>query len=497
MRWSSPTQSACAIDLDPALGAKMFSFTGAEGRDENGQTCADLIPHTATTVTLDAWVQAIDVDRYSAKLVLATGNYVGVVPPKAPEVADLLAAQPAPAQAIQGSFSIADSDSDALSRLQVLVSQISPTGPFTCALPLTTTLGSKTFSFNGSGTDLGGGRCADLLPPAGSQTNLWFLVDAVDPSGLSPLSPAVTSATYVAKPAAPLPVSDLTAQALSPTAVRLDWTASAGATEYTVYRNGGILAHIGADTSFQDVSAITGTRSCYQLKALGPGGSSALSNAACLTPPTPPIITDLTASQATQGAPITGQYTVWDADSSAMTNVRLLVGDQGATGPYACAVPGTAALGSQSYSFNGVGEDLNGLNCQALLPTNGANRTLWFKVQATDAEGWSGESVVVSTNYRSVAPPPNPPTNFLATPAGVSGGGMVLQWQRSSYATSYNIYRSNSALWPTATLYAPLGDESYFFDYFVTKGGRYCYWIKAVGDGGISEQVGPSCATAP
>jgi serine protease len=486
------TQSACAIDLDPALGAKSFSFTGAEGRDENGQTCADLIPRSATSVSIDAWVQAIDADRYSGNLVFATGSYVGVPPPKAPEVTGLQATQAAPDQAIQGSFTVTDPDSDGLARLQILVSQSSATGPFTCALPLSNSLGYRSFSFNGTGTDLEGGRCADLLPPSGGQTTLWFFVDAVDPTGLSPLTPSVASASYFARPAAPSPVTDLTAQSQNPTTVQLNWSASPGATGYTVYRNSDILASIGAENMFIDAQALSARGNCYQVRATGPGGTSAPGNTECVTPPAAPAISDLTAYQASMGSNIRGSFRVSDADAAGISSVRILFGDQGPSGPYACSVQGYSQLGLQDYAFNGTGEDLNGLSCQALIPPVGSSRTLWVKVEATDFDGWTAESAVASVVYQANPPAPLPPSNFTVTKASVSGGGLVLQWEKSTYANSYYIYRGSST-----ALYAPLGDEYYFFDWYAAKGAQYCYWIKAIGPGGTSEPNGPVCQVAP
>ena len=91
---------------------------------------------------------------------------------------------------------------------------------------------------------------------------------------------------------APSKPATMTATATSPFAVSLGWTASTdnvGVVGYTVFRDGVVLAKLGAVTSFTDTNVLAGTTHTYAVWATDLAGNvSTLTSASPLTTPVPP-----------------------------------------------------------------------------------------------------------------------------------------------------------------------------------------------------------------
>jgi fibronectin type 3 domain-containing protein len=112
-------------------------------------------------------------------------------------------------------------------------------------------------------------------------TTYYYKVSSVSASGTSeqPLS-AVSITTPMAPPHSPTGIS---ATALSPTSIKIQWTASPGATSYTVYRStsatGPFTTQIGTSTttSYTDTGLVSGMKYYYEIKSINSGGTSALS----------------------------------------------------------------------------------------------------------------------------------------------------------------------------------------------------------------------------
>ena len=120
-------------------------------------------------------------------------------------------------------------------------------------------------------------------------TTYYYVVSAQNTAGESPNS-AQVSATP-AGPAAPPPPTGLTANPGTKKKIVLAWTASAGATSYTVRRatvSGGPYSNVATGvtaTSYTNSGLSSGTTYYYVVAAVGPGGTSGDSNQASAVAP--------------------------------------------------------------------------------------------------------------------------------------------------------------------------------------------------------------------
>jgi hypothetical protein len=131
-------------------------------------------------------------------------------------------------------------------------------------------------------------------------TTYFYLVSARNAAGESPDS-TEASARPTAPPAVPAAPTNLTASAGDAQA-SLSWTASSGASSYTVKRSttaGGPYANVATGlttTSFTDTSVVNGTTYFYVVSASNAAGESANSTEASARPVAPPTATTLTFS---------------------------------------------------------------------------------------------------------------------------------------------------------------------------------------------------------
>ncbi|MEV8639323.1 glycosyl hydrolase family 18 protein [Streptosporangium sp. NPDC051023] len=248
-------------------------------------------------------------------------------------------------------------------------------------------------------------------------------------------------------PAAP---ANLTGTSI-PSSATLNWTASAGATSYNVYRDG---AKVGSTSgiTYTDVGPVAGTH-VYQVTAVNAAGESAKSNSVTLVlgndgPQVPATPTGLTGTGSSNSATLN-----W-----------------------------TASAGATSYNvYRGgtkVGSATTTTYVEALPPG-----TYGYQVSAVNAVGESAKSAQVAVLVGGDAPPPAPPTGLTAA---VNGNTVTLKWNTASGTpTGYNVYRGSvKVASPTATTFSE-----------VLAGGTYAYQVSAFNPAGESPRSAPVTVT--
>jgi fibronectin type 3 domain-containing protein len=338
-------------------------------------------------------------------------------------------------------------------------------GNTTVALTWSTVTGATSYNVYRSTTSGSGysSVTTGLSSPSYTDTGLtngtpyYYEVTAVNSSGESGRSSEVQATPNIAVPSAPTSLSAVAGNGT----VALTWTASSGATSYTVKRSttsGGSYTSIATGlttTSYTDGAVINGTTYYYVVVAVNSGGSSGNSSEVSATPyyPTPGAPTGLTAIPGDTKVVLT-----WNATSGATGyNVKR----QDSTGLWVIL----ATVSATTYTDTNV--------------TNGTTYT--YCVSALNS---SGES----TNSSSVTATPNPTTP--SAPTGVSGAagpaGTVyagLTWNVVSGATSYNVKRSTMSGGPYTTVATGVVSTSYN-DTSVAGGTTYYYVISAVNSAG-------------
>jgi len=275
-------------------------------------------------------------------------------------------------------------------------------------------------------------------------------------------------------PEIPVAPANLTATAGNGV-VTLTWTASAGATGYSVQRattDGGPytqLAQVAAPTSngYTDSSVTNGTTYYYVVQTLTAAGSSANSPQVSATPgvpgvsPAPP--TNLTATAGNGVVTLT-----WTASAGATGyNVKRATTSGG---PYTQL----AAVTSSGYTDSSV---INGV-------------TYYYVVSTLTAAGESANSAQVSATPNAQSMAPAAPTNLTATPGNAV---VTLTWTASAGATGYNVKRATSNGGPYTQLAAPSSNA--YTDSSVTNGTTYYYVVSAINSTGESANSAQVSAT--
>jgi fibronectin type 3 domain-containing protein len=250
--------------------------------------------------------------------------------------------------------------------------------------------------------------------------------------------------------------------------ITLNWTASVGATGYSVSR--GLAA--GLETlltttvgaNYVDTGVTPGTVYFYKVKAINAGGTSASSNEVhTQTAPAIPTITSVAAA-AGGVAPVTVTWTsVANATSyvvyrSTSSGAETLVGAE--TSPY---VDGTASAAGATY---------------------------FYKVAAVNPGGTS-----LLSAEGSAALTPSAVSNLQITSA-TGATPIALAWTTSPGTTGFQVYRGTSAS-PLTLL--TTGAGSTYSDAAAAAGGTYYYTVTQVNSGGTSIQsneVGPQTVIA-
>src|SRR6202451_4530025 len=239
--------------------------------------------------------------------------------------------------------------------------------------------------------------------------------------------------------------------------VVLNWTASSGATAYTVkpsLTTGGPYAQIStpAVPNFTDTGLTNGTKYFYVVSASNSVGQSANSAEVNATPvlPTPATPTRLAA---------------------AAGNAEVSLNWNASTGATSYHVKRSTASGSETK--------ISAPASNSFTDTGLTNGTKYFYVvSAVNSGGESANSSEVNAMPTAPAVPPPTPTGLPVT----AGNAQVsLSWNASAGATSYHVKRSTTTGGETQ-ISAPA--SSSFTDTAVTNGTKYFYVVSAVNSTG-------------
>jgi fibronectin type 3 domain-containing protein len=235
--------------------------------------------------------------------------------------------------------------------------------------------------------------------------------------------------------------------------VSLSWTASSGATSYSVKRStvsGGPYTSLSAATtaSYVDSTGIGGTKYYFVVSAVSSNGESGNSNEASATPTlaAPATPTGVNAVAMTQQVNVS-----WNSTSGATSyNVKRSTTHGG---PYTTI----ASPATNSYPNTGL--------------TNGT--TYYYVVSAVNAAGESANSTEVSATPVATAPPV--PTGLTATPGDKQVG---LLWNASTGATGYDVKRSATHGGPYTTIASPASAS--YTNTALTNGTTYYFVVSAL-----------------
>jgi fibronectin type 3 domain-containing protein len=301
-------------------------------------------------------------------------------------------------------------------------------------------------------------------------TKYFYVASALNSAGES-----ANSAEVSATPTAPLTIPPAPA-GLTPiagnTQINLTWSASTGATGYHVKRatvSGGPYTQIAAPTtpSYVDTALTNGTKYFYVVSALNSAGESANSAEVSATPVAPITVPSVPAGlTATAG---NAQVSLsWSASTGATSYHVKRATMSG--GPYSQISAPTAA----SYVDAGL--------------TNGTK--YFYVVSAVDSAGESANSAEVNAT-------PAAPVTIPPTPTGLQAAGgntqVVLSWNASSGAASYNVKRATISGGPYTTVASPTTAAD--TDAGLTNGMTYYYVVSAVNGAGESANSSQVSAT--
>ena len=257
--------------------------------------------------------------------------------------------------------------------------------------------------------------------------------------------------------------------------VSLAWTASSGATSYTIYRSttsssASLTLLVSGVTSanYVDTTVTNGVTYYYGVAAVNADGTSAKSTEANAEP-MPPIPAAPTGLAATAG---NAQVVLsWTASIEA-TSYNVYRGTPaGSEAGAALATGVTTTSYTDSTAVNG--------------------KTYYYVVEALNLSGKSGKSNEVSAEPM----PPIPAAPGLTVT--VDGNDIDLSWTASANATTYTVYDgTSSASPPGTTLAAGLTTTSYVFT-GATLGKTYYFLVKAINIAGTSPASNTVSAIAP
>jgi fibronectin type 3 domain-containing protein len=341
---------------------------------------------------------------------------------------------------------------------QVSLTWTSVLGAMAYVVNRSTTSGGNYTAISGNLTS---GNYTDTT--AASGTKYYYVVTASNGEDTSPNSTEVNATPL----AAPTGVTATPGNAN----VTLNWTASTGASNYTVQRsttNGSgyttLVTGVSA-TTYKDSTAANGTTYYYIVVAINVNGSSGNSTQASGTaqPPAPAAPTGLIVT------PGNGNVTLnWTASSGASnyTVERSTTNGSGYT---------TLATGVSATTY------------QDTTVANGT--TYYYVVVAANAGGSSGTSTQASAT--PLPPAPSAPTGLAAAPGNATVG---LTWAASSGATSYIVQRSSTSGSGYAIINGTVATAS-FTDTGLTNGNTYYYVVAAANIGGTSANSAQVSAT--
>jgi len=304
-------------------------------------------------------------------------------------------------------------------------------------------------------------------------TTYYYVVSASNSAGTSTNS-AQASATPTAGTQAPATPTGLTATAGN-AQVALSWTASSGATSYTVKSattSGGPYTNVATGvtaTSYTNTGLTNGTTYYYVVSASNSAGSSSNSAQTSATPTAgtqaPAAPTGLTATAGNAQVALS-----WTASSGATSYTVKRATTSG--GPYTTVATGVTAT---SYTNTGL--------------TNGT--TYYYVVSATNSAGESTNSAQASATPTAGTQVPAAPTGLTATAGNAQ---VALSWAASSGATSYTVKRATTSGGPYTTVATGVTATSYT-NTGLTNGTTYYYVVSATNSAGESTNSSQTSAT--
>ena len=274
----------------------------------------------------------------------------------------------------------------------------------------------------------------------------WYRVRAFNASGSSDYSDPDSGWRLLSAPAS-LSASDGTSSA----AVELSWSASAGASSYTIFRGEvanptDVLASGVTGTSYSDTSAAVGTTYHYRVKAVSSLCESGYSGNDTGYR-SEPFAANLTASDGASASYVTVS---WDAVPNAVSYTLYR---------------GSSASASDVLK--------SGVTSTSYNDTSASPGTrYYYRLKAIYANGTSPYSNADS-GWRALSAP-----SGLSASDGTSETAVALSWGAVSGATSYTVYRGTAAN-PTAVLASGVTGTSYS-DTSAVAGTTYHYRVKAV-----------------
>jgi fibronectin type 3 domain-containing protein len=297
-------------------------------------------------------------------------------------------------------------------------------------------------------------------------TTYYYVVTASNGSCSSANSNEASASPACTPPPAP---TGLTPKAGN-SSVTLSWTASAGATSYSVYRNSdgtSTYAFINStsQTTFTDSNVVNGTTYYYVVTASNGSCSSGNSlqvqvTPACVPPPTPTGVT-LTAGN--------GQISLsWKASAGA-TLYRVSRGTT-AAGPFTPIATPTGASYLDSPLVNGT--------------------MYYYVVAASNGSCWSADSQVASAI--PVCTPPSVPSALAAT---AGDGTITLSWGASvPTPVSYVLERKTGSAGNYVTIATPTARS--YADTDLVNGTTYYYRVSA-SNGSCSSAYSAEASATP
>jgi fibronectin type 3 domain-containing protein len=294
-----------------------------------------------------------------------------------------------------------------------------------------------------------------------SGATYYYVVEAVVGGNASANSNQASATTC---PAGPLTV---VAKGVSPSAINISWTASAGATSYTVERGSAIagpFATVGsaATTSYGDSSLACATTYYYVIQATSSISTIKNNPSSNSAPSAGTTLANAPANLVATAAPGVMINLTWTASTRALS-YNVLRGTRSG-GPY-------TAVGSTSTA-------------SYLDKVLSAATKYYYVVQAYTAGGPSADSAEASAMTS-----PLPPAGLAANVTGTSTIGLT--WTASAGATGYTILRGAMASGPFAAIGKTTTATSYS-DTGLTSATLYAYVVEATDAGGAGANSAPA-----
>ena len=281
----------------------------------------------------------------------------------------------------------------------------------------------------------------------------------------------------------PVPVAPQGLQATAgDSQIALSWSASSGASSYTVYWNtsGSVSTSdasidAGSNTQISHTALTNGTTYYYRVAASNATGEGALSTEVSATP---------VAAVSIPAAPQSVQASAGDAEVtlswSASTGASSYMVYWNTSGSVSTSDASINAGSSTQISHTSL--------------TNGA--TYYYRVTATNIAGVSALSTEVSATPDAVVSVPVAPQGVQATAGDTQ---LTLSWNAVSGADSYTVYWNTSGSVSTSDASIDAGTNTQMPQAGLTNGTTYYYRVTATntaGEGALSSEVSAT-PTAP